>query len=136
VVLFLCVHRAGRSQMALGWLKHLADEQAVAWSGGSKPTREVNPAAVAAMTEVGIDIFDEFLKPWTDEVVRAADVVLTIGCGDACPISPARPTRTGISGTPPTYSSRQPGPYMSPDRRNGCGLVGELNVPPLKIASP
>jgi arsenate reductase len=88
VVLFLCVHNAGRSQMALGWFDHLAGDRAVAWSGGSEPGVEVNPAAVEAMAELGIDIATEFPKPWTDEIVRAADVVVTMGCGDACPIFP------------------------------------------------
>ncbi len=90
VVLFLCVHNAGRSQMALGWFNHLAGERAVAWSGGSEPGNEVNPAAIAAMAEVGIDISEEFPKPWTDEIVRAADVVVTMGCGDACPLFPGK----------------------------------------------
>jgi arsenate reductase len=85
-VLFLCVHNAGRSQMAMGFFTHLAGDRAVAWSGGSEPGIEVNPAAVAAMAERGIDIAAEFPKPWTDETVRAADVVITMGCGDACPI--------------------------------------------------
>lgn len=89
-VLFLCVHNAGRSQMALGWFTHLAGDRAVAWSGGSEPGHEVNPVAVAAMAEVGIDIGNEFPKPWTDEVVRAADVVVTMGCGDACPLYPGK----------------------------------------------
>ena len=87
-VLFLCVHNAGRSQMALGWFNHLAGGRAVAWSGGSEPAQQVNPAAVAAMAEVGIDIAQEFPKRWTDDVVRAADVVVTMGCGDACPLFP------------------------------------------------
>jgi len=87
-VLFLCVHNAGRSQMALGWFRFLARDRAVAWSGGSEPADAVNPSAVAAMAEVGIDITGEFPKPWTDEVVRAADVVVTMGCGDACPVYP------------------------------------------------
>jgi protein-tyrosine-phosphatase len=89
-VLFLCVHNAGRSQMALGWFNHLAGERAVAWSGGSEPGREINPAAVLVMAEVGIDITQEFPKPWTDEIVQAADVVVTMGCGDACPLIPGR----------------------------------------------
>jgi arsenate reductase (thioredoxin) len=89
-VLFLCVHNAGRSQMALGWFNHLAGDRAVAWSGGSEPGIEVNPAAIAAMAEVGIDITDEFPKPWTQEIVQAADVVITMGCGDACPIFPGK----------------------------------------------
>jgi arsenate reductase len=89
-VLFLCVHNAGRSQMALGWFNHLAEDRAVAWSGGSEPAAEINPSAVAAMAEVGIDITGEFPKPWTDEIVRAADVVVTMGCGDACPLYPGK----------------------------------------------
>jgi arsenate reductase len=90
IVLFLCVHNAGRSQMALGWLNHLAGGHAIGWSGGSEPDTEVNPAAVEAMREVGISIAGEFPKPWTDEILRAADVVVTMGCGDACPIFPGK----------------------------------------------
>lgn len=89
-VLFLCTHNAGRSQMALGFFTHLAGHNAVAWSGGSEPGNEINPAAVAAMHEVDIDITGEYPKPWTDEIVRAADVVVTMGCGDACPIFPGK----------------------------------------------
>ena len=89
-VLFLCVHNAGRSQMALGWFNHLAGDRAIAWSGGSEPGLEVNPAAVAAMAEIGIDIAQEYPKPWTDEILRAADVVVTMGCGDACPLFPGK----------------------------------------------
>ncbi len=87
-VLFLCTHNAGRSQMALGFFTHLAGDRAVAWSGGSEPGDEINPAAIQAMAEVGIDITGEFPKPWTDEIVQAADVIVTMGCGDACPIFP------------------------------------------------
>jgi protein-tyrosine-phosphatase len=90
VVLFLCTHNAGRSQMAMGFFKAMADDRAVAWSGGSEPGSQVNPAAIAAMAEVGIDISGEFPKPWTDEIVRAADVVITMGCGDACPVFPGK----------------------------------------------
>ncbi len=89
-VLFLCMHNAGRSQMAAGWLRHLAGDTVVVWSGGSEPTSEINPVAIAAMGEVGIDITEEFPKPWTDEIVRAADVVVTMGCGDACPLYPGK----------------------------------------------
>ena len=89
-MLFLCVHNAGRSQMALGWFNHLAGDRAVAWSGGSEPGTEINPAAIAAMAEVGIDITGEFPKPWTEEIVQAADVVITMGCGDACPLYPGK----------------------------------------------
>lgn len=90
IVLFLCVHNAGRSQMALGWFNHLAGNRAIAWSGGSEPGTEINPAAIEAMAEVGIDITGEFPKPWTDEVLKAADVVITMGCGDACPLYPGK----------------------------------------------
>ena len=90
VVLFLCTQNAGRSQMALGFFQALTGEASVAWSGGSEPGHRVNPVAVAAMAERGIDISGEFPKPWTDETVRAADVVITMGCGDACPIFPGK----------------------------------------------
>ena len=89
-VLFLCVHNAGRSQMAAGWLRHLAGDGVMVWTGGSEPASQINPAAIDAMAEVGIDITAEFPKPWTDEVVRAADVVITMGCGDACPLYPGK----------------------------------------------
>lgn len=89
-VLFLCVHNAGRSQMAAGWLRHLAGDRVIVWSGGSAPASEVNAAAIAAMAEVGIDLTAEFPKPWTEEIVRAADVVITMGCGDACPLYPGK----------------------------------------------
>jgi arsenate reductase (thioredoxin) len=87
-VLFLCVHNAGRSQMALGWLEHLAHGRAVGLSGGSEPTHEVNPVAVAAMAEVGIDIADRTPRRWVDADLAAADVVVTMGCGDTCPYVP------------------------------------------------
>jgi arsenate reductase (thioredoxin) len=89
-VLFLCTHNAGRSQMAMGFFEHLAGDAAVAWSGGSEPGDELNRAAIEAMRERDIDISGEFPKPWTDEIVKAADVVITMGCGDACPIFPGK----------------------------------------------
>lgn len=90
VVLFLCNHNAGRSQMAMGFFTHLAGEAALAWSGGSKPRNEINPEVIAAMAERGIDITDEYPKPWTDEIVQAAEVVIDLGCGDAPPTLPGR----------------------------------------------
>jgi arsenate reductase (thioredoxin) len=90
LVVFLCVHNAGRSQMAAGWMHHLAGGHVEVFSGGSDPASEVNPSAVAAMSEIGIDISNEFPKPWTDVIVRAADVVVTMGCGDSCPIFPGK----------------------------------------------
>ena len=90
MVVFLCVQNAGRSQMAAGWMQHLAGDQVEVYSGGSDPASVVNPAAVEAMAEVDIDISNEFPEPWTDEVVRAADVIVTMGCGDSCPIFPGK----------------------------------------------
>ncbi|MGW0182593.1 arsenate reductase ArsC [Nocardia sp. NPDC003345] len=89
-VLFLCTHNAGRSQMALGLFAHLAGDHAIAWSGGSEPGEEINPAAVEAMAEIGIDITGEYPKPWTEEILKAADVIITMGCGDSCPVYPGR----------------------------------------------
>jgi arsenate reductase len=89
-IVFLCVQNAGRSQMAAGWATSLGGGRVEVFSGGSDPASEVNPAAIAAMAEVGIDIADQFPKPWTDEVIRAADVIITMGCGDACPVFPGK----------------------------------------------
>ncbi len=89
-VLFLCVHNAGRSQMAAGWARHLGGEGVDIFSGGSEPADQVNPVVVAAMAEVGIDLADEAPRPWTDAVIRAADVIVTMGCGDACPVFPGK----------------------------------------------
>ena len=89
-VLFVCVHNAGRSQMAAGWLRHLAGNRVNIYSGGSEPAQHVNPAAVAAMDELGIDISQETPKLFTTDTVKAADVVITMGCGDTCPIFPGK----------------------------------------------
>ena len=89
-VLFVCVHNAGRSQMAAGLLDKLAAGRVHVRSAGSEPADRLNPNVVAAMAEVGVDLEHEFPKPLTDEAVRAADVVITMGCGDACPIYPGK----------------------------------------------
>jgi arsenate reductase len=89
-VLFVCVHNAGRSQMAAGLVKLRSQGRIHVRSAGSAPGEEINPAAVAAMEELGVDMSEEFPKPLTDEVVRAADVVITMGCGDACPLYPGK----------------------------------------------
>ena len=89
-VLFLCVHNAGRSQMAAGWLRTLAGGEINVYTGGSEPGAELNPIVVDAMAEVGVDIREEFPKPWTDEIVRAVDIVVAMGCGDVCPIYPGK----------------------------------------------
>ena len=89
-VLFVCVQNAGRSQIAAALLDHLADGRVHVRSAGSTPADHINPAVVVAMSELGIDVSKEFPKPMTDEVVQAADAVITMGCGDACPIYPGK----------------------------------------------
>ncbi|MFD7639128.1 arsenate reductase ArsC [Kitasatospora sp. NPDC059795] len=89
-VLFVCVHNAGRSQMAAGFLQHLAGDRVEVRSAGSMPGDQVNPAAVAAMAEVGVDISDQKPKILTAEAVQASDYVITMGCGDACPYFPGK----------------------------------------------
>jgi len=89
-VLFVCVHNAGRSQMAAALLHHHANGTVHVRSAGSTPADTINPAVREAMSEVGLDLTQEFPKPLTDDVVRAADVVITMGCGDACPIYPGK----------------------------------------------
>jgi protein-tyrosine-phosphatase len=89
-VLFMCVHNAGRSQMAAGLVKLRSGGRVHVRSAGSEPGKQINPAVVEAMRELGVDMSEEFPKPLTDEVVRAADVVITMGCGDACPIYPGK----------------------------------------------
>ena len=89
-VLFVCTHNAGRSQMAAALLDHQAAGRVHVTSAGSQPANRLNPAVVAAMAEIGLDISDEFPKPLTTGKVQAADVVITMGCGDACPIYPGK----------------------------------------------
>ena len=130
IVLFLCVHNAGRSQMALGWFNHLAGDRAVAWSGGSEPGDEVNLAAVAAMAEVGIDIAREYPKPWTEEIVRAADVVVTMGCGDACPFFPGNRYEDWVLDDPHGQGVDAVRPIRDEIERRIRQLLGELGVTP------
>ena len=89
-VLFVCVHNAGRSQMAAALTHHLSEGWIAVRSAGSQPGEHIEPAVIDAMQELGIDVTGEFPKPLTDEVVRAADVVITMGCGDSCPIYPGK----------------------------------------------
>jgi arsenate reductase len=130
VVLFLCVHNAGRSQMALGWFRHLAGERAVAWSGGSEPGKEVNPAAIMAMAEVGIDIRSEFPKPWTEEIVKAADVVVTMGCGDACPLFPGKRYEDWVLDDPAGQDVDAVRPIRDEIERRVRALLEDLGVTP------
>ena len=89
-ILFLCVHNAGRSQMAAAWARELGGERVDVLSGGSEPAEDVNPAAVAAMAEIGIDISAAQPHRWTDTDLEVADVVITMGCGDTCPVYPGK----------------------------------------------
>lgn len=128
IVLFLCVHNAGRSQMAMGYFKELAGDRAMAWSGGSEPGSSVNPAAIQAMAEVGIDISEEFPKPWTDEIVRAADVVVTMGCGDACPIFPGKRYEDWVLEDPAGLGVDDIRPIRGQIEARVRNLLNELNV--------
>ena len=134
-VLFLCTHNAGRSQMALGFFEALTGDHAVAWSGGSEPGHEVNPAAIAAMAERGIDISNEFPKPWTDETVRAADVVIKHGLWRCLPHLPrqtlqilGRPRRPRGPRHPsrPAHPRRHRTPCPTADRRTRPHFHREL----------
>ena len=89
-VLFVCVHNSGRSQMAAGFMSKFGGERVIVRSAGSAPKESISPEVIEAMAELGIDIAQEFPKPLTDEVVRASDAVITMGCGDACPIYPGK----------------------------------------------
>ena len=129
IVLFLCVHNAGRSQMAMGFFQHLAGGRAVAWSGGSEPGDRLNPAVVEAMHERGIDISEEFPKPWTDEIVRAADVVVTMGCGDACPIFPGKRYEDWQLDDPAGQGLEAVRPIRDEIERRVRRLLDELEVP-------
>ncbi|TWF75351.1 protein-tyrosine-phosphatase [Pseudonocardia hierapolitana] len=129
VVLFLCTHNAGRSQMALGFFTQLAGDRAVAWSGGSEPAGRINPSAVAAMAERGIDISGEYPKPWTDEIVRAADVVVTMGCGDACPVFPGRRYEDWVLPDPAGKDVEDVRPIRNDIERRVRRLLTSLGVP-------
>jgi arsenate reductase len=129
VVLFLCVHNAGRSQMAMGFFAHLAGDNALALSGGSEPAEAVNPAAVAAMAEHGIDISGASPKRWTDEIVRAADVVVTMGCGDACPIFPGTRYEDWVLPDPAGKGLADVRVIRDDIERRVRALLADLNVP-------
>jgi protein-tyrosine-phosphatase len=127
-VLFLCVHNAGRSQMAAGFLRHLGRDGVQVYSGGSEPASEVNAAAIDAMAEVGIDITTEFPKPWTDEIVRAADVVVTMGCGDACPLFPGKRYLDWVLDDPAGQSIEGVRPIRDDIEQRVRALMDELGV--------
>lgn len=130
-VLFLCVHNAGRSQMAAGFARALSDGKVDVFSGGSEPAESVNEAAVAAMAELGIDISKEMPQPWADEVIRAADVVVTMGCGDACPIFPGKRYVDWQLEDPAGKSVEEVRPIRDDLEERVRGLLEELGVEPV-----
>lgn len=127
-VLFLCTHNAGRSQMAAGFMRALAGDRVDVYSGGTEPADEVNRAATEAMAEVGINISAESPRPWTDEVLRAVDVVVTMGCGDACPVFPGKRYVDWDLTDPAGKPVEEVRPIRDDIRRRVEGLLSELGV--------
>ncbi|MEY3357144.1 MAG: hypothetical protein RIR87_203 [Actinomycetota bacterium] len=127
-VLFVCVHNAGRSQMAAGWVRHLSKGKIEVYSGGSLPGKDLNTAAVAAMQEVGIDIANEFPKPFAVEIVQAADVVITMGCGDTCPIFPGKRYEDWALDDPAGLGVDAVRPIRDEIRRRVESLISDLGV--------
>lgn len=133
-VLFLCVHNAGRSQMAAGWMRHLGGDRVDVFSGGSEPGAGLNQGAVAAMAETGIDISGELPQPWTDEFVRAADVIVTMGCGDACPVYPGRRYLDWELDDPAGRPLEEIRPIRDEIERRVRALLEELGIEPRPTA--
>jgi arsenate reductase len=127
-VLFLCVHNAGRSQMAAGWLRTLAGDRVEVLSAGSQPADQINPAAVEAMREVGIDIAGRQPQRWTDEVLASTDVVITMGCGDECPYVPGTRYVDWELTDPAGKGVEDVRPIRDDIERRVRGLLGELGV--------
>ena len=134
-VLFVCVHNAGRSQMAAGWLRSLAGNAVEVRSAGSIPGDQVNPAAVAAMAEVGIDISDQHPKVLTTDAVEASDVVITMGCGDACPVFPGTRYLDWELEDPAGKGVESVRPIRDEIEGRIRGLLTELQVPAADIGS-
>jgi arsenate reductase (thioredoxin) len=125
-VLFVCIHNAGRSQMAAALLDHHARGRVHVRSGGSVPGERINPAVADAMAEIGLDLSKEFPKPVTDEAVRAADVVITMGCGDVCPIYPGKRYEDWALEDPAGKSLDQVRPIRNEIDRRVLALLAEL----------
>jgi protein-tyrosine-phosphatase len=125
-VLFVCVHNAGRSQMAAGYLKHLAGDRVEVLSAGSEPKDQINPVAVEAMAEEGIDIANNTPKVLTTEAVKASDVVITMGCGDTCPIFPGKRYEDWELDDPAGQGIDAVRPIRDDIKRRIQTLVGEL----------
>ncbi|MFF5427660.1 MULTISPECIES: arsenate reductase ArsC [unclassified Streptomyces] len=127
-VLFVCVHNAGRSQMAAGFLRHLAGDRVEVRSAGSAPGERVNPSAVAAMAELGIDIADQRPKVLTADTVRASDYVITMGCGDACPVFPGKRYRDWALDDPAGKGVEAVRPIRDEIRARVEALVAEIDA--------
>jgi protein-tyrosine-phosphatase len=127
-VLFLCTHNAGRSQMAMGFLKDLAGDRVTVYSGGSEPAREVNAAAIAAMAEKGIDIGGEQPKRWTMDMLDAVELVVTMGCGDSCPVLPGRRYQEWVLPDPAGLSLADVRPIRDDIERRVRALADELGL--------
>jgi len=127
-VLFLCVHNAGRSQMAAGWLRHLAGDLVDVLSAGSEPAEAVNPSAVAAMAEVGVDIVNAQPRRWDLADLEAADVVVTMGCGDTCPVLPGKRYVDWPLDDPAGRGVEDVRPIRDEIRSRVEGLMSELGV--------
>ena len=127
-VLFLCTHNAGRSQMAMGFFKHLAGARADVYSGGSEPADELHPAVVAAMAEKRIDIAAEQPKRWTMDMLKAVDVVITMGCGDSCPVLPGRRYEEWVLADPAGQSLAAIRPIRDEIEQRVCTLLDQLGV--------
>ena len=125
-VLFVCIHNAGRSQMAAAFLTHLSHGQVEVRSAGSEPAEQVNPAAVQAMAEVGIDIAAETPKILTDAAVRESDVVITMGCGDTCPFYPGKRYEDWVLDDPAGKGVDSVRPIRDEIRSRVETLIGEL----------
>jgi protein-tyrosine-phosphatase len=130
-VLFVCVHNAGRSQMAAGWLQHLSGGAVEVRSAGSMPADRINPVAVDAMLEVGIDIRAERPKVLTSEAVQASDVVVTMGCGDACPFYPGTRYEDWALEDPAGQGIDAVRPIRDEIRARVLALLAELGVEPV-----
>lgn len=125
-VLFVCVHNAGRSQMAAAYLQHLAGDRVSVLSAGSAPADSVNPAAVAAMLEDGIDMSAETPKVLTDDAVQASDVVITMGCGDTCKVYPGKRYEDWVLDDPAGQGVEAVRPIRDEIRRRIEGLISQL----------
>jgi arsenate reductase len=131
-VLFLCVHNAGRSQMAAGFLRALGGESVEVFSAGSEPAQAVNPAAVEAMAEVGVDIAGAVPRRWSDQMIKSVDVVVTMGCGDTCPVFPGTKYVDWEIDDPAGKDLGQVRPIRDELERRVRRLMSELGVDPVQ----